>query len=141
MKEKIDILGFSDLMRLLQDTETTLTQVKKMVEDGADVKYQAPCGETPLTIAHRYSNYSIVKYLIEQGADTEHALHHGRKRHKEELEIASLPELEEDLPQSEEKKSNIIEKVLDSLRLLAIAVVGYGIIIFLLWLAGYSLCP
>lgn len=146
MTEKPDILGFTPLMRLLQEPETTLKQVKKMVKDGADVKYKAPCGETPLTIAHRYSNYSIVKYLIANGADPEHALYQGRKRQKEELDLAALPELEEDLPQSEEKKSDRMEKIMDFLVNFSIAVGVFGTIVMLsglvglLTLGGYTLC-
>lgn len=139
-KENPDILGFTPLMRLLQNTETTLAQVKKMVKDGADVKYKAPCGATPLTIAHRYSNYSIVKYLIDNGADVEHALHHGRKIHKEELEIASLPELEEDLAQSEEGKSSRMEKIIDILGTALVAGGIAGMVLSLFYLGGAVSC-
>ena len=59
------------LFKLVEDENTTASQVKDLIEAGADINFRNSNrnGQTPLMHACEYSNYEVAKILLQAGAN------------------------------------------------------------------------
>ncbi|MBR2208460.1 MAG: ankyrin repeat domain-containing protein [Synergistaceae bacterium] len=85
------------LFKLVEDENATASQVKDLIEAGADVNFHSN-DQTLLMHAYEYSNYEIAKILLEYGADVNEKYGYGGST----VLIEALSEIGELSPEARE---------------------------------------